>query len=55
MQNLPLVLAFFSFLVAIIVLIFADGARSIYSGLFFIMLGVVLLLNARRSATKTPE
>jgi hypothetical protein len=55
MQKLPLILAFVSFIVAIIVLVFADGARSIYSGLFFVLIGVVLLLNARKSQEKTSE
>jgi len=49
MRKLPLVLAILSFLVAIIVFIFVDGARSIYSGVFFAVIGVVLLVNARRS------
>ena len=49
MRRLPLVLAILSFLVAIIVFIFVDGARSIYRGVFFAVIGVVLLVNARRS------
>ncbi len=28
---------------ALIILIFAEGARSIYSGLFFLVLGIVIL------------
>ena len=55
MRKLPLGLAVVSFLIALIIFVFAGGARSLYSGLFFIVLGVVLLVNARRSEGKTPE
>ena len=48
MRKLPLVLAILSFLGAIIVFVFVDGARSIYSGVFFAVIGVVFLVNARR-------
>jgi parvulin-like peptidyl-prolyl isomerase len=55
MRKLPLAIAIASFLLALIVFAFAGGARSIYSGLFFVMVGVVLLVNARRSERRTPE
>ena len=48
MRKLPLILAIVSFILAIAVFIYAGGARSIYSGLFFVVMGVVLLANARR-------
>jgi hypothetical protein len=47
-RRLNLTLAIVSFILAIIVFVFAEGARSIYSGLFFVVVGVVLLANARR-------
>ena len=55
MRKLPLVLGIVSLLLAIIVLIVAHGARSIYSGLFFVVIGVVMLVNARRSERKAAE
>ena len=36
---------------AAVIFIFADGHRRLYSGGFFAILGVVLLLNARRCRT----
>lgn len=54
MRRLPLVLGVASFLLAFSVLAFAGGARSIYSGLFFVVLGVVFLANARRTDKKAP-
>jgi len=51
-RKLTLVLAVVSFLLAIVVFLFAGGARAIYSGLFFILIGGVLLINARRNAQK---
>ena len=55
MRKLPLVLAVVSFLLAVIVFVFAEGARSVYSGLFFVVLGVVSLVNARRRERKATE
>jgi len=54
MRRLPLVLSVASFLFAFSVFAFAGGARSIYSGLFFVVLGVVFLANARRTDKKSP-
>ena len=48
MRKLPLVLSTFSFALAVIVFVFTSGARSIYSGLFFMGLGAVLLVGALR-------
>jgi len=55
MRKLPLVLAVASFVLAIIIFVFAEGARSIYSGAFFVLIGIVLLLNARRGERKAVE
>ena len=52
MRRPPLVLAIVSFLLAIIVAVFSDGIRSIYSALFFVLIGVVSLVNARRTVVK---
>ena len=42
-----LVLGIACLVLAVVILVFADGARRWYSGAFFAVLGVVLLLNAR--------
>lgn len=55
MRKLPLALAIGSFLLALIIFASAGGARSIYSGLLFVVLGVVLLVNARRSEKRNPD
>jgi len=55
MRKLPLVLAMASFVLSLVIFIFAEGARSIYSGAFFALIGVVLLLNARRRQPQAPE
>jgi hypothetical protein len=36
------------FALAAVILVFADGARRIYAGGFFVVLGIVMLVNARR-------
>jgi hypothetical protein len=48
MRKLPFVFSIASFLLAVIIFALSSGARSIYSGLFFTVLGVVFLLNAIR-------
>jgi hypothetical protein len=47
-RRLPLALAIACLVIAVLVFLLADGARAIYSGVFFVMLGVVALLSARR-------
>jgi len=54
MRKLPLALAIVSFL-PLIFFAFAGGARSIYGGLFFIVIGVLLLVNAPRSERRHPS
>jgi len=49
MRRIPLALSIASLLVAIVIFLLADPPRSIYSGLLFVVIGVVLFLNARRS------
>ena len=48
MRNTALVTGVICLLLAVIVIIFADGPRRIYSGSFFILLSVVMLWNTRR-------
>lgn len=53
MRNTPVILAIVSFILAAVIFIFADGARRWYSGTFFVLVGVAILLNAKRSSQKT--
>lgn len=46
MKKLAVVLGVLFLLLAVIVLVFADGLRRWYSGLFFALIGTVTLLNA---------
>lgn len=50
MKKLPLIIAVVCFLLAVAVFVFAEGPRAIYSGLFFAMIGVVVLWTAKRKA-----
>jgi putative Ca2+/H+ antiporter (TMEM165/GDT1 family) len=52
-RTTPLIFAIVSFILAAVIFIFADGARRWYSGGFFLIIGVALLLNAKRSSEKT--
>jgi hypothetical protein len=45
MPKSALIVAALFFLVAAVIFVFADGARRIYSGAFFVMIGVVVLAN----------
>ena len=48
MRKLPLVLGLMCVAIAAIVFVFADGARRVYSGIFFLMLGGVMLAESWR-------
>ena len=50
MKKVPLIFALVSFLLAALIFTSAEGSRALYSGLFFVVIGVVLLVNARRKA-----
>jgi hypothetical protein len=52
---LPLILSMISFLLAAIIFVFTDGAKSIYSGVFFVVIGGVLLANSWRTRGNRPE
>lgn len=47
MKNLNLILGIAFLVLAVVVFVLADGARRWYSGGFFALLGIILLLNAR--------
>jgi hypothetical protein len=47
-KNLPLLFAIACFVVALLIFLFGSGLKVIYSGGFFILLGIILLLNAKR-------
>jgi hypothetical protein len=48
MKKLSLVVGIACFLVAATIFVFADGPRRIYSGVLFIVLGVVSVAGVRR-------
>jgi uncharacterized membrane protein len=48
MSKMALVVGILGILLALIVFVFADGLRRWYSGIFFAVLGIVMLINARR-------
>ena len=48
MRRVAVVLGIFFLLLAVIVFVFADGLRRWYSGIFFAIIGTVMLVNAVR-------
>lgn len=50
MQKLPLIVGVASLALATVIVVFASGPRRVYSGVFFLMLGLVTLANARRKS-----
>jgi peptidoglycan/LPS O-acetylase OafA/YrhL len=48
MRTSNTILATACFILAIVIFVFAEGLRVVYSGGFFVLLGVVLLLSGRR-------
>ena len=48
MKKYPLIIAIAALVLAAVILIFASGARRIYSSSFFIALGVLQLVTAWR-------
>ncbi len=48
MNRVGLVCGILCVVLAVIVFVFADGLRRWYSGMFFAIMGAVLLVNARR-------
>lgn len=47
-RKLALTIGPLCFVLAVVILIFADGLRRWYSGLFFAVIGAVILLGALR-------
>ena len=52
MQKTLWILGIFSFLIAAAIFVFGDGLRRWYSGIFFVILGVALIANAKRLGRK---
>jgi lipopolysaccharide export LptBFGC system permease protein LptF len=50
MRKSSLFLAILCFVIAIIIFVFAVDARRFYSGGFFVLLGVLMLVNSRRES-----
>jgi hypothetical protein len=48
MFNLALITGILCVVLSVVVFLFADGLRRWYSGLFFLLIGIVMLLNAFR-------
>ena len=55
MNRLNLILVLLSFALAVIIFLFADGARRWYSSAFFVVLGAVMLFNVKRSRTRAGD
>jgi hypothetical protein len=55
MSRMVLVLGVLFILLALVILVFADGLRRWYSGIFFGIIGTVTLLNALRRRRTSEE
>lgn len=56
MMNVKLVLGIIFFILGIIITVYVKDSRAVYSGGFFIILGIFLMLQSRRkSETGTPD
>lgn len=49
MRPLPLIAGVVATLVGLAILLFAEGLRRYYSGLFFVIIGLFLLRTARQA------
>jgi hypothetical protein len=47
MSKMDWIVGVLSLLLAVVIFVFADGARRWYSGIFFVILGVTMLARAR--------
>jgi len=52
LQKTFLIFGIFSFFIAAVIFVFGDGLRRWYSGIFFVILGVALIANAKRPGKK---
>jgi hypothetical protein len=50
MQKAQLFFGIICFALAVIIFAFAGGLRRIYSGVFFLIIGLIMVVNARRKA-----
>ena len=55
MNRLNLILALLSFALAVIIFLFADGARRWYSSAFFVVLGLVVLASIKRGRNRASD
>ena len=55
MNRLYLILTVLSLALAVIIFLFADGARRWYSSAFFVVLGVVMLASAKRGRNRPSD
>jgi hypothetical protein len=52
MSKTQLVIGVICLALAAVIFVFAEGARRIYSGAFFTVLGIVMVLNAKWGALR---
>lgn len=52
MRKMNVVVGILSVVAAVVIFVFADGARRWYSGIFFVILAVVMLVSARSKPQK---
>jgi hypothetical protein len=50
LRKTPLIFAVISFALAALIFVFGTGARRVYSGVFFVILGAIMVANARRGS-----
>lgn len=55
MNKMVLALGILCFALAMVVFVFADGMRRWYSGVFFLVMGAVLLANAKHRRSPTGD
>jgi len=55
MSKVALITGILCIVLAVIVFVFADGLRRWYSGIFFTIIGTVMLVNAPRWRRATDE
>ena len=48
LQKTSLIVAILCFAVATVIVLFGEGLRVVYSGGFFVLMGIVMLVNSRR-------
>jgi hypothetical protein len=55
MKKPPVIISLTSLALAVIIFVFADGARAVYSGLFFVVLAGVVVVTSWMRARKGAE